>query len=185
MKRKKLIFSLKPVRILFFIYSGLDIFTSKISSFAVTFVGRGSSGNGILIYRFWLNKTILFLVVEIDFKKIASNKYFNDILQGKGKKGNLRKPCKTLKIVDEHHSYKEESRSSSSEMFCKKVFLKTLQNPQEKICVRVSLLKKLLLLKVSSFNKETRAQVFPCGFCKIFKNTFLLITSGAASGKDG
>ena len=58
-------------------------------------------------------------------------------------------------------------RSSHSEVFYKKLFLKILQNSQERTCARVSLLRKL----------QTLAQVFSCDIYEIFKNTFLQNTS--------
>ena len=54
----------------------------------------------------------------------------------------------------------------------KKVFLKILQNSQEKNCPRVSFLK--LRASACKFIKEgTLGQVLPCKFYKISKNSFL------------
>ena len=50
-------------------------------------------------------------------------------------------------------------------MFCtfvKTVLLKIVQNSRGSTCARVSLLIKL----------QAEAQVFPCEFCKVYKNTF-------------
>ena len=57
----------------------------------------------------------------------------------------------------------------------KELFLKISQYSQEKICVGVSFLIKLLtLLTLTNFIKMrlTTTQVFSCGYCKIFKNTY-------------
>ena len=54
----------------------------------------------------------------------------------------------------------------------KKVFLEILQNSQENTCVRASVLIKLQALDLNFIEKETLAQVFPCEFCEISKNTF-------------
>ena len=47
-------------------------------------------------------------------------------------------------------------------VFCKKVFLKILQNSQENTCIKAR----------NFIKKETPLQVFSCKFCEIFKNTF-------------
>ena len=52
----------------------------------------------------------------------------------------------------------------------RKVLLKISQNPQENTCVRVSVLMKLQACNF--IKKEALAQVFPCEFCEISKNTF-------------
>ena len=57
----------------------------------------------------------------------------------------------------------------------KKVFLEISQNSQENKCARVSFLIKL---QAYFIKKETLAQVFPCEFCEISKNTFSQNTSG-------
>ena len=49
------------------------------------------------------------------------------------------------------------------------MFSKISQNSQENACVGVSILIKV----IAALKKETQAQVFPCKFCKIFKNSFL------------
>ena len=51
----------------------------------------------------------------------------------------------------------------------KKVFLKISQNSQKNTCARVSF---LITLQVLGTVLETLAQVFFCGFCEVFKNTF-------------
>ena len=53
------------------------------------------------------------------------------------------------------------------------MFLKISQNSQENTCSRVSVLIKSNFVKI-----EILAQVFPCEFCEISKNTFLQNTSG-------
>ena len=52
-------------------------------------------------------------------------------------------------------------------MFCKKVFLEILQNSQENTCVRFPKVR----LACNFIKKETLAQVFPCEFYEISKNT--------------
>ena len=54
----------------------------------------------------------------------------------------------------------------------KKVFLKILQNSQKNMCARISFLIKLQSETCNFIKKGTLAQVFSCGFCEIFKNTF-------------
>ena len=64
-------------------------------------------------------------------------------------------------------------RSSSPEVFCKKVFLEILQNSQENTCARVSFLIKSQAQACNFINiikKDSLAQVFSCEFCKISKN---------------
>ena len=57
--------------------------------------------------------------------------------------------------------------------FVKKVFLKISQNSQENTCAGKHLRQSLFFNKVAGFiKKETLAQVFPCEFYGIFKNTF-------------
>ena len=60
-------------------------------------------------------------------------------------------------------------------LYIKKVFLKKSQNSQQNVCSRVSVLIKLLD-SVSVCNliwKKTRAQVFFCEFCEVFKDIYL------------
>ena len=71
-------------------------------------------------------------------------------------------------------------RSSRSEVFFKKVFLKISQNSQENNCARVSFSIKLAC---NFIKKETLAQVFSCEFCKIFKNTFFRRTPPVAASE--
>ena len=54
----------------------------------------------------------------------------------------------------------------------KKLLLEISQNSYENTRVRVSFLIKLQ----ASTSKETLAQVFPCEFCKIFKNAYFYRT---------
>ena len=56
-----------------------------------------------------------------------------------------------------------KSRCSRPEVFCKKVFLKILQNSQENACARASYLIELQAL----------AQVIFCKICRISKKPFL------------
>ena len=58
-------------------------------------------------------------------------------------------------------------RNSCPVMFCKKVFLKILQNSLENICVRVA-----FFHKVAGITKGALAQTFCCEFCEIFEKTF-------------
>ena len=50
----------------------------------------------------------------------------------------------------------------------KKLFLKISQYLQESTCVD----RKVPVLEIL-FNKETPTRVFSCGYCEIFKNTYL------------
>ena len=52
------------------------------------------------------------------------------------------------------------------------MFLKTSQNSQENICVRVSFLVKLQASACNYIKKDTLAQTFPWEFRKTYKNTF-------------
>ena len=54
------------------------------------------------------------------------------------------------------------------------MFLKISQNSQENTCARASFLIKLQAEPCSFIKKEALAQVFSCGFCEIFKNTFFI-----------
>ena len=56
----------------------------------------------------------------------------------------------------------------------KKVFLEISQKSQENTCAKVSFLVKLQVSACNFIKKETPAQVFPCEFCEISKNTFLI-----------
>ena len=58
----------------------------------------------------------------------------------------------------------------------KKVFLEISQNSQENTCARVSFFNKVAGVPATLLKKETLAQVFPCEFCKISKNTFFYRT---------
>ena len=58
-----------------------------------------------------------------------------------------------------------------------KVFLDIFQNLQKNTCARVSFSNKAC----NFIKKETLAQVFPCEFCKISKNTFSYKASSAAA----
>ena len=63
-------------------------------------------------------------------------------------------------------------QKETSEVFYKKrVFLKTLQKSQENTCARVSFPIKLQV-SCNFIKNEALVQVFSCGFCEIFKNTF-------------
>ena len=63
------------------------------------------------------------------------------------------------------------SRSSRSEIFCKKDVLRISQNSQEDACARVSFLINLQEPAWNFIKKETLAQVFSCEFCE---NTFFI-----------
>ena len=63
----------------------------------------------------------------------------------------------------------------------KKLFLKILQNSQEKTCARFSFLIKLQALGLQLIKKETLAQVFPCEFCEIPRKTFFYRTPSVAA----
>ena len=64
-----------------------------------------------------------------------------------------------------------------------KEFLKILQNPQENTCARVSFLIKFQTLFLQLYLKTDSTQVFACGFCKIFKNTFFYRTPPVAASE--
>ena len=65
----------------------------------------------------------------------------------------------------------------------KKVFLETSQNSQGNTCARDSFWIKLQAQACNLIKKESLAQMFPCKFCKISKNTFFYRTPPvAASG---
>ena len=80
-----------------------------------------------------------------------------------------------LRITDEKEFIKIRNlsgklRSSRPELFCEKGLLKNFAKFRGK-----HLCQSLLLNKVVACNfikKETLAQVFSCGFCEIFRNTF-------------
>ena len=59
-------------------------------------------------------------------------------------------------------------RSSRPVVFCKKMFLRILQNSPENTYAKFSFLMKLSSL----FKKEIPAQLFSCEFCKVCHNTF-------------
>ena len=56
----------------------------------------------------------------------------------------------------------------------KNVLLKIYQNSQETPCARVSFLMRLQAGRMQLYLKETPGQVFPCTFCTVFKNTYLI-----------
>ena len=58
----------------------------------------------------------------------------------------------------------------------KKLFLEISQNSYQNTCVRISFLIKLQASTCNFIKKESLAQVFPCEFCEIFKNTYFYIT---------
>ena len=58
----------------------------------------------------------------------------------------------------------------------KRVVLEILQNSQGNTCVRVSFLINLQGSTCNLIKKQTLAQVFPCEFCKISKNTYFYRT---------
>ena len=66
-----------------------------------------------------------------------------------------------------HIDLKFLSRSSDRRCYIKKDVPENLTNSQENTCVRASFFNK-----VAGIRQETLAQVFSCGFCKIFKNNF-------------
>ena len=63
----------------------------------------------------------------------------------------------------------------------KQVFLKNSQNSQENTCARASFLNKVADVVCNFIKKETLAQVFSCGFCGSFKNTFFYGTPAEAA----
>ena len=71
-------------------------------------------------------------------------------------------------------------RSSRPKVFCKKD-IKISQNSQESTCFRVSFLIKFQDEACHFIQKETLVQVFSREFCKIFKHTFFIEQSEAAS----
>ena len=60
----------------------------------------------------------------------------------------------------------------------KNLFIEIFQNSYQNTCVRVSFFIKLQASMCNFIKKETLAQVFPCEFCKIFKNTYFYRTRG-------
>ena len=54
----------------------------------------------------------------------------------------------------------------------KKMFLEISQNSQENTCAIVSFEIKFRAEACNFIKKETLAQVFPCEFCEVSKNTF-------------
>ena len=69
-------------------------------------------------------------------------------------------------------NYRLKAEAVTHRYSVKKLFLKILQNSQENTCPRDSF---LMTCRSQAYNftiKETLEQVFPCEFCKIFKNTF-------------
>ena len=68
--------------------------------------------------------------------------------------------------------FNSSQKQLSSGVSVKMMFLKISQNPQEDNCARVSLKIKLQALTCNVIKKDTLAQVFPCEFRKILKNTF-------------
>ena len=62
-----------------------------------------------------------------------------------------------------------------------KVFLEISQNSQENTCLWVYFLIKLEPLACNFIKKEALAQVFPCEFCEISKNTFFNKTALVAA----
>ena len=71
-----------------------------------------------------------------------------------------------LKII--HFLYK----SNGPEVFCKKVFLKILQNSQENPCVRVSFLIKLQAPLATLLKKRLWHRCFPVNFAKFLRTLF-------------
>ena len=63
----------------------------------------------------------------------------------------------------------------------KKLFIEISQNSYQNTCVRVSFFVKLQASICNFIKKETLAQVFPCEFCKIFKNTLSYRTPPVAA----
>ena len=78
------------------------------------------------------------------------------------------KSVKSLRYTDEFFS-RCKIEAVIQRGTVKKVFLKILWNSQEKPCARVSFLIEL--------NKKR--QVFSCEYCNIFRNTFLMNSSGS------
>ena len=64
-------------------------------------------------------------------------------------------------------------RSSHPEVFCKKVFLKILQNSQENTCTRVT-----FLIKLKALQKRLWHRCFHLNFAKVLRTPFLQNTSG-------
>ena len=56
----------------------------------------------------------------------------------------------------------------------KNVLLKIPQNSQETPCARASFLMRLQAGRLQLYLKETPTQVFPCEFCTVFRNTYLI-----------
>ena len=77
-----------------------------------------------------------------------------------------------LSYVELEKTIEANNRSSLSEMFCKKVFLKITLNSQKNFCVRVSILIKLQA-DVTLLKKKLCHRSFFANFAKFLKNTFL------------
>ena len=78
---------------------------------------------------------------------------------------------------------KQDLKAATRGRLCEKVFLEISQNLQENSCVRISFFMKLQ--EACNFIlKRTLAQLFPCEFCEISKNTFSYRTALVASSED-
>ena len=69
-------------------------------------------------------------------------------------------------------------RSRHPEVFSKKCVLENFAKNNRKTLVPEYFLIKFQAQACNFIKKQPLVQVFSCGFCKIFKNTFLLNTSG-------
>ena len=64
------------------------------------------------------------------------------------------------------------SRSSHLELFCKKCVLRNFAKVTGKHLCQSLFFNKIVGLACNFIKKETLAQVFPCEFCEVSKNTF-------------
>ena len=86
-------------------------------------------------------------------------------------------------VITSNEAKERINRSSPAEVFCKKVFLKILQNSKENNCARTSFLIKLQAEAWNFIKKETLAQMFSCEFCEISKKTFSYRTPPVAASR--
>ena len=87
----------------------------------------------------------------------------------KGNTKHLNSKSKKLQLLLSKSNLVCRATRSCPLLFCKKVFLKILQNSQDKTCVGVSFLRKL---QASPLKKDTPTLMLSCELCKVFKNIF-------------
>ena len=65
----------------------------------------------------------------------------------------------------------ENTEAVVQRCFVKKLVLKISQNSQGNTCANL-IFNKVAEIILQLYQKETLAQLFPCEYCEIFKNTF-------------